>query len=127
MRSIASHLSTIKVYSPPYANTLGCGQSVLTILRRAKVYSVTRDVGMQAACQVTAFARDSRGDGHAYAWQLLGTSHGSTLRSLAVEVSSCLSVVPSRFLLSLVASLDAQSMDSWPSCKTSLCRAVSGC
>ncbi len=103
MRSIASHLSTIKVYSPPYANTLGCGQSVLTILRRAKVYSVTRDVGMQAACQVTAFARDSRGDGHAYAWQLLGTSHGSTLRSLAVEVSSCLSVVPSRFLLSPVA------------------------
>ena len=44
---------------------------------------------MQAACQVTAFARDSRGDGHAYAWQLLGTSHGSTLRPLAVEVSPC--------------------------------------
>ena len=47
------------------------------------------DVGMhdlQASCQVTAFARDSRGDGHAYAWQLLGTSHGSTLRPLAVEV-----------------------------------------
>ena len=40
----------------------------------------------QAACQVTAFARDSRGDGHAYAWQLLGTSHGSTLRPLAIEV-----------------------------------------
>ncbi|KAL3157200.1 hypothetical protein ABBQ38_001439 [Trebouxia sp. C0009 RCD-2024] len=41
-----------------------------------------------AACQVTAFARDSRGDGHAYAWQLLGTSHGSTLRPLAIEPSS---------------------------------------
>lgn len=48
---------------------------------------------MQAACQVTAFARDSRGDGHAYAWQLLGTSHGSTLRPLAVEVSSCLGYI----------------------------------
>ena len=47
------------------------------------------DAGMhdlQASCQVTAFARDSRGDGHAYAWQLLGTSHGSTLRPLAIEV-----------------------------------------
>lgn len=45
-------------------------------------------IPLQAACQVTAFARDSRGDGHAYAWQLLGTSHGSTLRPLAVEVLS---------------------------------------
>ena len=50
---------------------------------------------VQAACQVTAFARDSRGDGHAYAWQLLGTSHGSTLRPLAVEVSS---LIPSTSL-----------------------------
>ena len=69
---------------------------------------------MQAACQVTAFARDSRGDGHAYAWQLLGTSHGSTLRPLAVEVSSCLACISmciSSFLLSPVASLDAQSVE----------------
>ncbi len=74
---------------------LGCGQSVLAILRetRCTEMQLTTAVGMQAACQVTAFARDSRGDGHAYAWQLLGTSHGSTLRPLAVEVSSCLACI----------------------------------
>lgn len=42
---------------------------------------------LQAACQVTAFARDSQGEGHAYAWQVLGTSHGCTLQPLLVQVT----------------------------------------
>lgn len=43
---------------------------------------------LQAACQVTAFARDSQGEAHAYAWQVLGTSHGCTLQPLLVQVSA---------------------------------------
>lgn len=36
---------------------------------------------------MTAFARDSQGEGHAYAWQVLGTSHGCTLQPLVIQVS----------------------------------------
>lgn len=65
MHSFASRLSTIKVCHIPFANSLGCGQSVLASPKETGCTQAcsTTAVGLQAACQVTAFARDSRGNG----------------------------------------------------------------